>query len=58
MKVALSQIKGMTKRVRESQSPEKLDELAESIKEMGGVIVPVKLRKNGWWNYSQWWWRQ
>jgi ParB/RepB/Spo0J family partition protein len=32
--------------VRQSQSPEKLDELAQSIREEG-VIVPVKLRKNG-----------
>ena len=47
MKIKLSEIKGMTKRVRESQSPEKLDELAESIQETGGVIVPIKVRKNG-----------
>ena len=47
MKVALSEIKGMERRVRKSQSPEKLEELADSLKEFGGVIVPVKLRKNG-----------
>lgn len=47
MKIALSEIKGMERRVRKSQSPEKLEELADSLKEFGGVIVPVKLRKNG-----------
>lgn len=47
MKIALSEIKGMERRVRKSQSPEKLDELADSLKEMGGVIVPIKVRKNG-----------
>lgn len=46
MKIALSDIKGSTPRVRLSQSPEKLDELAQSIREEG-VIVPVKVRKNG-----------
>ena len=46
MRVSLSEIKGSTPRVRQSQSPEKLEELAESIREEG-VIVPVKLRKNG-----------
>lgn len=47
MKIALSDIKGMERRVRKSQSPEKLEELADSLKEMGGVIVPIKVRKNG-----------
>jgi ParB family chromosome partitioning protein len=47
MKIALSEIKGMERRVRKSQSPEKLDELADSLREMGGVIVPIKVRKNG-----------
>ena len=46
MRVLLSEIKGSTPRVRQSQSPEKLEELAESIREEG-VIVPVKVRKNG-----------
>jgi len=46
MKIKLNEIKPSTPRVRESQSPEKLDELAQSIKE-SGVIVPVKVRKNG-----------
>ena len=46
MRVSLSEIRGSTPRVRQSQSPEKLEELAESIREEG-VIVPVKVRKNG-----------
>jgi hypothetical protein len=46
MRVQLSDIKGSTPRVRLSQSPEKLEELAESIREEG-MIVPVKVRKNG-----------
>jgi len=46
MRVQLSEIKASTPRVRQSQSPEKLDELAQSIREEG-VIVPVKVRKNG-----------
>lgn len=50
MKILLSQIKGSTPRVRETQSPEKLDELADSIRE-SGLIVPVKVRReNG--NYT------
>jgi len=47
MKVKLSEIKAATPRVRKELNLDKLDELAESIKETGGVIVPVKLRKNG-----------
>ena len=47
MKVTLTEIKASTKRVRKELNLDKLDELAESIKETGGVIVPVKLRKNG-----------
>ena len=47
MRVALAEIKGMARRVRKSQSPEKLEELADSLKEFGGVIVPIKVRKNG-----------
>jgi ParB-like chromosome segregation protein Spo0J len=47
MRVQLSDIKGMERRVRKSQSPEKLEELADSLKEMGGVIVPIKVRANG-----------
>ena len=47
MKVKLTEIKAATKRVRKELNLDKLDELAESIKETGGVIVPVKLRSNG-----------
>jgi ParB family chromosome partitioning protein len=47
MKVKLSDIKSATPRVRKELNLDKLDELAASIKETGGVIVPVKLRKNG-----------
>ena len=47
MKVALKKIKSATPRVRKELNLDKLDELSESIKETGGVIVPVKLRKNG-----------
>ena len=47
MKIKLSEIKAATPRVRKELNLDKMDELAESIKETGGVIVPVKLRKNG-----------
>ena len=47
MKVKLTEIKAATPRVRKELNLDKLDELADSIKETGGVIVPVKLRKNG-----------
>ena len=47
MKIKLTEIKAATPRVRKELNLDKLDELAESIKETGGVIVPVKLRKNG-----------
>ena len=47
MKVKLSQIKVSTTRVRKELNLDRLDELAESIQEAGGVIVPVKLRMNG-----------
>jgi ParB family chromosome partitioning protein len=47
MKIKLSEIKAATPRVRKELNLDKLDELAESIKETGGVIVPVKVRKNG-----------
>ena len=47
MKVKLTEIKSATKRVRKELNLDKLDELADSIKETGGVIVPIKLRKNG-----------
>jgi len=47
MKVKLTEIKAATPRVRKELNLDKLDELAESIKETGGVIVPVKLRING-----------
>lgn len=47
MKVKLAEIKPSTPRVRKELNLDALDELAESIKETGGVIVPVKLRKNG-----------
>jgi len=47
MKIKLNEIKAATPRVRKELNLDKLDELAESIKETGGVIVPVKLRKNG-----------
>ena len=46
MKIALSTIKGLDRRVRKQMSPEKLDELTDSIKELG-QIVPIKVRKNG-----------
>src|SRR3990167_2637025 len=46
MKIALSTIKAMDRRVRKQMSPEKLDELTDSIKELG-QIVPIKVRKNG-----------
>lgn len=44
--IRLSDIKASTPRVRLSQSTEKLQELADSIREEG-VIVPIKVRKNG-----------
>ena len=47
MKIKLKDIKAATPRVRKELNLDKLDELAESIKETGGVIVPVKVRKNG-----------
>ena len=47
MKIKLSEIQPATPRVRKELNLDALDELAESIKETGGVIVPVKLRKNG-----------
>jgi len=47
MIVKLSDIKSATPRVRKELNLDRLDELAASIKETGGVIVPVKLRKNG-----------
>ena len=47
MKVKLSNIKSATSRVRKELNLDKLDELAESIRETGGVIVPVKLKANG-----------
>ena len=47
MKIKLSEIKAATPRVRKELNLDKLDELAESIKETGGVIVPIKVRKNG-----------
>jgi ParB family chromosome partitioning protein len=46
MKIALSEIRGMDRRVRQQMSPEKLEELADSLKEVGQVC-PVKVRKNG-----------
>ena len=42
MKIALSEIKGLDHRVRQQMNPEKLEELADSIKELG-QIVPVKV---------------
>ena len=47
MKVALASIKTTSPRVRQSQDPEKLDELAASIEALGGVIIPVGVRQNG-----------
>lgn len=47
MKIKLSEIKSATPRVRKELNLDKLDELADSIKETGGVIVPIKVRKNG-----------
>ena len=47
MKIKLSEIKEGTPRVRKELNLDKLDELADSIKEMDGVIVPIKVRKNG-----------
>ncbi|MFZ1059246.1 MAG: ParB/RepB/Spo0J family partition protein [Candidatus Rokuibacteriota bacterium] len=46
MRITLAEIKGMERRVRKSQSPEKLEELTDSLKETGQV-VPIKVRKNG-----------
>jgi len=46
MKIALSEIKGLDRRVRKQMSPEKLEELTESLRDLG-QIVPVKVRKNG-----------
>lgn len=46
MKIKLSKIKGLDRRVRQQMSPEKLEELSDSIKELG-QIVPIKVRKNG-----------
>lgn len=47
MKVKLSEIKTKSPRVRQSQDPEKLDELAASITAFGQAIIPVGVRKNG-----------
>ena len=47
MKVKLADITPSTPRVRKELNLDKLDELAASIKETGGVIVPIKLKKNG-----------
>jgi ParB/RepB/Spo0J family partition protein len=47
MKIKLADITPSTPRVRKELNLDKLDELAASIKETGGVIVPVKLKKNG-----------
>lgn len=47
MLVKLSNIRSATPRVRKELDLDKLDELAESIRETGGVIVPVKLKANG-----------
>jgi ParB family chromosome partitioning protein len=46
MKIALTDIKGLDHRVRQQMNPEKLEELTDSIKELG-QIVPVKVRQNG-----------
>lgn len=47
MKIKLSEIKTKSPRVRQSQDPEKLDELAASLSAFGVAIVPVGVRKNG-----------
>ena len=47
MKIKLAEIKAATPRVRKELNLDKLDELSDSIKETGGVIVPIKVRKNG-----------
>jgi ParB family chromosome partitioning protein len=47
MKIKLSEIKTKSPRVRQSQDPEKLDELAASITAFGQAIIPVGVRKNG-----------
>jgi ParB family chromosome partitioning protein len=44
--IALKEIKGLDKRVRQQMSPEKLEELSDSIKEQG-QLVPIKVRPNG-----------
>jgi len=44
--IALSQIKGLDKRVRQQMSPERLEELEASIREEG-QLVPIKVRQNG-----------
>jgi len=44
--IALKDIKGLDKRVRQQMSPEKLEELSDSIKEQG-QLVPIKVRPNG-----------
>lgn len=46
MRIALSEIKGMSKRVRNQMDPQKLEELSKSIEELG-LLQPVKVRKNG-----------
>ena len=46
MRIALKDIKGLDRRVRQQMSPEKLEELTDSIKDLG-LIVPIKVRKNG-----------
>jgi|GEM_PF-3800858 len=46
MKIALTEIRGLDRRVRNQMDPKKLEELSDSIKELG-VLQPVKVRKNG-----------
>jgi len=47
MKLKLSELKLTSPRVRQSQDPEKLDELAASIGAFGQAIIPIGGRKNG-----------
>jgi len=46
MKIAISEIKVSSNPIRTEQDEEKLNELAQSIKEQG-LIVPIKVRPNG-----------
>lgn len=47
MKIKIADIKPSSQRVRKELNLDKLDDLAASMKETGGLVVPVKVRENG-----------